>query len=197
MWKLASTMSKVGCRKRKLKAGTNAKCWMRKKMQWFVHSTELEDRIRKLDCCLWKVECRKRKLECCINQSWTLNAKSGIANLNSNDKHKMHDRLCKVQCKMEHWILAEMERHSNLPEPVDYNAPDTLCTRYVILKYVKNICKHFTLFFINENTATPISMWSKKKLLNRWTPAGLEGVARECCSFLRGTCEKIERDFPP
>ena len=31
MWKLASTMSKVGCRKRKLKALTNAKCWMRKK----------------------------------------------------------------------------------------------------------------------------------------------------------------------
>ena len=31
MRKLASTMSKVGCRKRKLKAGTNAKCWMRKK----------------------------------------------------------------------------------------------------------------------------------------------------------------------
>ena len=33
-----------------------------------------------------------------------------------------------------------------------------LTTRYVILKYVKNICKHFTLFFIKENTATPISM---------------------------------------
>ena len=26
--------------------------------------------------------------------------------------HKMHDRLCKVQCKTEHWILAEMERHT-------------------------------------------------------------------------------------
>ena len=35
-----------------------------------VHSTELEDRIRKLDCCLMKkVEYRKRKLECDINAS--------------------------------------------------------------------------------------------------------------------------------
>ena len=33
-----------------------------------------------------------------------------------------------------------------------------LTTRYVISKYVKNICKHFILFFIDENTATPISM---------------------------------------
>ena len=33
-----------------------------------------------------------------------------------------------------------------------------LTTRYAILKYVKDICKHFILFFINENTATPISM---------------------------------------
>ena len=31
---------------------------------------------------------------------------------NSNDKHKMQDRLYKVQYKIEHWILAEMERSS-------------------------------------------------------------------------------------
>ena len=29
--------------------------------------------------------------------------KSWIANANSNDKHKMWDRLCKVQCKLKHW----------------------------------------------------------------------------------------------
>ena len=69
MRKLASTMSKVGCRKRKGQV-LNVGC---EKMN--VHSTELEDRIRKLDCCLWKDECRKRKLECCMNQSWMLNAK--------------------------------------------------------------------------------------------------------------------------
>ena len=55
--------------------------------QMNVHSTELEGRIRKLDCCLWKVECRKRKLECCMNQSWMLNAKNLNRACNSNDKH--------------------------------------------------------------------------------------------------------------
>ena len=49
-----------------------------------VHSTELEDRIRKLDCSLWKVECQKRKLECCISQSWMLNTK--MLNLECNFK---------------------------------------------------------------------------------------------------------------
>ena len=44
------------------------------------------------------------KVECWMQKSW-------IASLNSNDKHKMHDRLCKVQCEIEHWILPEMERH--------------------------------------------------------------------------------------
>ena len=52
-----------------------------------VHSTELEDRIRKLDCCLMKkVEYRKWKLECDINESWMLNAK------------KMN-RECKLKCQ--------------------------------------------------------------------------------------------------
>ena len=46
MRKLASTMSKVGCRKRKGQV-LNVGC---EKMN--VHSTELEDRIRKLDCYL-------------------------------------------------------------------------------------------------------------------------------------------------
>ena len=69
--KIASTMPKVGCGKRKLKGQMlNVGC---EKVN--VHSTELEGRIRKLDYCLWKVECRKRKLECCINQSWMLDAK--------------------------------------------------------------------------------------------------------------------------
>ena len=57
-----------------------------------------------------------------------------------------------------------------------------------VLKYVRKICKHNIIhhFLINENTTTPISMGSKKKLLNTWTQAGLAGVARECCSFLVG-----------
>ena len=57
-----------------------------------VHSTELEGRIRKLDCCLWKVECRKRKLECCINQSWMLNAKT------LNRECKLTNTKCRIDC---------------------------------------------------------------------------------------------------
>ena len=70
--KLASTIPKVESPKRKLK-GQMLNVWC-KKMN--VHSTELEGRIQKLDCCFCgKVECRERKLECCVNQSWMLNAK--------------------------------------------------------------------------------------------------------------------------
>ena len=71
-----------------------------------------------------------------------------------------------------------------------------------ILKYVWKICKRNIIhhFLINSNITTPISMGSKKKLLNTWTQAGLAGVALEWCRFLagvRGTREKIEREYPP
>ena len=44
------------------------------------------------------------KVECGMQKSW-------IASANSNDKNKMQDGLCEVQCRMEHWILVEMECH--------------------------------------------------------------------------------------
>ena len=89
MRKLASTMPKVGCRKRKLKGQMlNAGC---EKMN--VHSTELEGRIRKLDCCLWKSLMSKAKLKC-INRSWMINAKK----IESRVQTQMTNTECKIGC---------------------------------------------------------------------------------------------------
>ena len=71
MRKLASTMPKVGCRKRKLKAQMLNVGY--EKMN--EHSTELEGRIQKLDCCLWK--------------SWMSKAKTGM----------LHKSKLNVECK--------------------------------------------------------------------------------------------------
>ena len=61
-------------------------------------------------------------------------------------------------------------------------------------KCKRNMLHHF---LINENTTTPILMWSKKKLLNTWTLAGLAGVARECCSFLARDPREDWEGFSP
>ena len=90
MRKIASTMPKVGCRKRKLKGQRlNDGC---EKMN--VHSTELEGRIRKLDCWLWK--------------SWMSKAKTGMlhkSKLNAECKKiesrvqtSMTNTKCKIDC---------------------------------------------------------------------------------------------------
>ena len=78
--KLASTMPKVGCGKRKLKGQMlNVGC---EKVN--VHPTELEGRIRKLDCCLsWMSKAKtwmlhKSKLNVGCKKSW-------IASTNSNE----------------------------------------------------------------------------------------------------------------
>ena len=64
MRKLALTMPKVGCRKRKLKGQMlNVGCEKKN-----VHSTELVQ-FENLTVAYEKVECRKQKLECCINRS--------------------------------------------------------------------------------------------------------------------------------
>ena len=59
---------------------------------------------------------------------------------------------------------------------------------------------YFIIFSSRKTLQHPPRWDQRKKLLNTWTQAGLAGVALEWCRFLagvRGTREKIEREFPP
>ena len=59
-----------------------------------VHSIELEGRIRKVDCYLWKSWMSKAKLKCCINRSWMVNAKK----IESRGQTQMTNTKCKIGC---------------------------------------------------------------------------------------------------